>query len=546
MATRPIWLLLLAYTEALKLNPFSSSPKTPPTRVAVLGGGFAGLTAARTLTDNPNTEVLLIDQREYFEYTPGILRAWVNPKCHRALVNPIRRLLRSKQAEFKRVPPGCACRVVEASSEEKPPLTFSIDDEDGTSLVTYECDYAILATGGELSPVSDDRQLPDGTIIARRRRLEEQVASVMDEATSALVVGGGLTGVEMAAELAEKLGPGTVTLAVGPRRAERGFFPGDPGAGLLPGFRDTCNMAINFGRGGATRHVRAWLERKGVTILERWAVPPPPGSTLSNEDCGSTAMRAPACARTWRDAGDCELRDINSNSWERAGPQGDLQADVVFDCRGLRPNNRDSFGGSADEKKAQSKLGLPLESIAPSGWLRVDPKFRLAARNPDGPVATEENPAAGLEPVYNGRVYCVGDAAEKDKNERTAANAHAEGEYAALDILQAVEEKPPLPEYVAPPRLCAISLGKWNGVVVLGRWVALRGFLAAIAKMIIQLYFVNFLPLPYWLMRRLPGRQPRRYGGSGGSGYVPPRSARGMSSLGVAGPDDGPCDVVLA
>ena len=39
MATRPIWLLLLAYTEALKLNPFSSSPKTPPTRVAVLGGG---------------------------------------------------------------------------------------------------------------------------------------------------------------------------------------------------------------------------------------------------------------------------------------------------------------------------------------------------------------------------------------------------------------------------------------------------------------------------------------------------------------------------
>jgi hypothetical protein len=45
--------------------------------------------------------------------------------------------------------------------------------------------------------------------------------------------------------------------------------------------------------------------------------------------------------------------------------------------------------------------------------------------------------------------------------------------------------------------------------------VALRGVLAAVAKAIIQLYFVNFLPLPYWLMRRLPGRTPRRYGGSG-------------------------------
>ena len=79
-----------------------------------------------------------------------------------------------------------------------------------------------------------------------------------------------------------------------------------------------------------------------------------------------------------------------------------------------------------------------------------------------------------------------------------------------------------------------------------------RGFITLEKKDFIKSFimvkynFVNFLPLPYWLMRRLPGRQPRRYGGSGGSGYVPPRSARGMSSLGVAGPDDGPCDVVLA
>ena len=101
--------------------------------------------------------------------------------------------------------------------------------------------------------------------------------------------------------------------------------------------------------------------------------------------------------------------------------------------------------------------------------------------------------------------------------ERTAANAHAEGEYAALDILRAVDGKVGLPPFVAPPRLCAISLGKWDGVVVLGRWVALRGLLAAVVKAFLQFYFVHFLPLPYWLMRRLPGRQPRRYGGSAGA-----------------------------
>ena len=43
-----------------------------------------------------------------------------------------------------------------------------------------------------------------------------QVEGVLGKAKSALVVGGGLTGIELAAELAESLGPGAVTLAVGP------------------------------------------------------------------------------------------------------------------------------------------------------------------------------------------------------------------------------------------------------------------------------------------------------------------------------------------
>ena len=53
---------------------------------------------------------------------------------------------------------------------------------------------------------------------------------MLGKAKSALVVGGGLTGIELAAELAEYLGPGAVTLAVGPRLESRGLYPGDPGA----------------------------------------------------------------------------------------------------------------------------------------------------------------------------------------------------------------------------------------------------------------------------------------------------------------------------
>ena len=512
------------------------APATPPVRVGILGGGFAGLTAARTLVSHhPGIEVCLVDQREYFEYTPGILRAWVEPSEHKRLVNPIKRLLRSRRATFKRVPPGFAASLHMDGAEGAPLLRLTVADAQGSAqpAVDYACDYVILATGGELNPVSDDRLTVDGTIIARRRRLEQQVSAVMANASSALVIGGGLTGVELAAELAEHLGPGRVTLAVGPTRKERGFYPGDPGAGLLPGFRDTRGLRLGLrlklrklqlrglgDDGGAVRYCGAWLQRHGVRVLERWAVPPPVGSTLAD----MTAAARPPCARSWRDAGDAG----GGISWEEAGPDADLPADAVFDCRGLRPNTRESYtsydGPTADAPAAAAKverLGLPRECVAPSGWLWVDDKFRLAApltgNDANVRIDADAEGRVALAAVAGGRVYVVGDAAEKDKQERTAANAHAEGEYAALDILEGVRGRRPLPPFVAPPRLCAISLGKWDGLVVLGRWVALRGVLAALAKQVLQWYFVNFLPLPYWLMRRLPGKQPRRYGGSAGA-----------------------------
>jgi len=46
-------------------------------RVLVIGGGFAGFVVARHM--RKHFEVTLIDAKEYFEYTPGILRAFVHP-----------------------------------------------------------------------------------------------------------------------------------------------------------------------------------------------------------------------------------------------------------------------------------------------------------------------------------------------------------------------------------------------------------------------------------------------------------------------------------
>lgn len=181
----------------------------------------------------------------------------------------------------------------------------------------------MLATGGELGPVADDRQTADGSIAARRERLSQQVTSTLANASSVLVVGGGLTGVELAAECAGSFNvAGSVTLAVGPTTPRRG-------SGILPGFENTRTAFGQRGETSAITYARRWLDKAGVRVLDRWAVPPP----LEAGAAGGTYR--PGDALPWRDGGDGE----RAMSWDEAGTRRDLSFDAVFDCRGLRPNN---------------------------------------------------------------------------------------------------------------------------------------------------------------------------------------------------------------
>jgi len=59
-------------------------PQGTPT-VVVIGGGFCGLHCCRLLRHK--FKVTLVDAKEYFEYYPGILRAYLHPHEHRLLSN---------------------------------------------------------------------------------------------------------------------------------------------------------------------------------------------------------------------------------------------------------------------------------------------------------------------------------------------------------------------------------------------------------------------------------------------------------------------------
>ena len=165
-----------------------------------------------------------------------------------------------------------------------------------------------------------------------------------------------------------------------------------------------------------------------------------------------------------------------AGAWDAAGAARDLGGDAVFDCRGLRPSA--AFGDD----------GLPPGCVGPRGWVAVDDSWRLA----DG---------AG-NAVFDGRVYVVGDVADKPPAQRTAVDAAEEGEYAAACIARHARGRRPPKPYAPPPSVCAISLGKRDGVVVAGSRVLLRGRAAAAAKGAVQYWAVRFLPKPVTVWRR--------------------------------------------
>merc|ERR1712176_114203 len=55
---------------------FSMGGKNKP-KVLIIGGQFAGNFTARDL--KKHFDVTIVDAKEFFEYTPGILRAYVKP-----------------------------------------------------------------------------------------------------------------------------------------------------------------------------------------------------------------------------------------------------------------------------------------------------------------------------------------------------------------------------------------------------------------------------------------------------------------------------------
>jgi NADH dehydrogenase len=172
--------------------------------VVILGGGFAGLYAARDLGRAP-VKVTVIDRRNHHLFQPMLYQvatAGLNPAD---IASPIRSVLRRQKNT----------EVLLAEASEVDVEQRKVHFSDGTS-IAY--DYLIVATGARHSYFGHDewevlapglKSLEDALEIRRRVLLAFELAEREPDPVrrhaylTFVVVGGGPTGVEMAGAVAE-------------------------------------------------------------------------------------------------------------------------------------------------------------------------------------------------------------------------------------------------------------------------------------------------------------------------------------------------------
>jgi NADH dehydrogenase len=175
-----------------------------PPHVVILGGGFAGLYAARGLRRAP-VRVTLIDRRNHHLFQPMLYQvatAALNPSD---IAAPIRSVLRNQ--------PNAEVLLAEVSTIDVPTRRVTLTDG---SQIAY--DYLIVATGAHHSYFGHNewevlapglKSLEDAVEIRQRvllafERAERETDPVRRHAfLTFVIVGGGPTGVEMAGAVAE-------------------------------------------------------------------------------------------------------------------------------------------------------------------------------------------------------------------------------------------------------------------------------------------------------------------------------------------------------
>ncbi|AWW35573.1 NAD(P)/FAD-dependent oxidoreductase [Streptomyces cadmiisoli] len=169
--------------------------------VAVIGGGYAGIRAARDLDDIAN--VVLVEPRDSFRHNVGALRAMVRPDWMPNIFMSYEKLLANGKVVHDRaaqVQPG---RVELASGQ------------------VLDADFIVLATGSQYPfPAKDDETSSE---LSKKKYL--RINENLESAKHVLLLGAGVVGVELVGEILARWPEKQITLLDPSADVLKGQYP---------------------------------------------------------------------------------------------------------------------------------------------------------------------------------------------------------------------------------------------------------------------------------------------------------------------------------
>ena len=241
-------------------------------RVVIVGGGFAGLNAAKALKKAP-VDITLIDRKNYHLFQPLLYQVATGGLSPADISIPIRALLRKQKN----------ARVILGEVESVNVADRTLKLSDGEQV---DYDTLLLATGSSHSYFGNDRwseaapglkTLDDATEIRRRILFAFEAAERVTDSEERrswltfVIVGGGPTGVELAGAIGELV---SRTLngnfrAYEPSEARILLFEG--GDRVLPAFHPKLaeKVAPSLKKLGVTVHTGSKvsdIQKSGVTV----------------------------------------------------------------------------------------------------------------------------------------------------------------------------------------------------------------------------------------------------------------------------------------
>ncbi|CAN1222001.1 External alternative NAD(P)H-ubiquinone oxidoreductase B2, mitochondrial [Linum grandiflorum] len=204
---------LVAYADANSSTPVSPS-EIKKKKVVVLGTGWAGTSFLKQLND-PSYDVQVISPRNYFAFTPLLPSVTVGTVEPRSIVEPIRNIVKKKNIDVRYW--EAECFKIDSQSKKVHCRSNQNADGNGKEEFVVDYDYLVIAMGGRpntfntpgvvehcnfLKEVEDAQQIRRSVVDSfEKASLPNLREEEREQILHFVVVGGGPTGVEFAAEL---------------------------------------------------------------------------------------------------------------------------------------------------------------------------------------------------------------------------------------------------------------------------------------------------------------------------------------------------------